>query len=381
MKRLCQTLASLMILGFAASPAAASAICERLSFELATLSSRNSPTEQARKYARAIAEQKLSIRELSYRLRKQGCSSGSIVVIGEPARVCTELEDKRERMERNLEILEQKRLAVLAESRTGLSRQRLIAALEENGCTEQPTLVSTPGEDGVSPLVQEHGDGFETIRVPTTEPDYQGSRFVDLGGAGANGSFRTMCVRLCDGGYFPISSRASPINFRRDALVCSMMCPGVKTELFYHAITQESSDMRSAMSGIAYDRLPNAWAFRTRKPGENAECGCNFSLYHKEMLRREAFIKDPAAAPKQKSAITWVKPELRGPTEQAVTVRKAQEERPYEPRRDIRIIGPEFLPDEKIDFMRPVEAAMQVDEAEKTGSTTPDSASTQAAVD
>ena len=60
-------------------------------------------------------------------------------------------------------------------------------------------------------------DGRETIRVPSSsEASYEDHQFVDLGDSAVNGSYRTMCVRTCDGAYFPISSQASPMGFQRD---------------------------------------------------------------------------------------------------------------------------------------------------------------------
>jgi hypothetical protein len=341
----------------------ASPICNRLSFELATFSEQKVPTAEARKYARAIIEQKQSLRALGQTMRESGCSSGSMTIIGGPnAQECSRLETKKARMERNLEILEAKRVSLMSSARSGMERQRLVDALSENRCNEEPLLVSTPGDDGSEPLVRTDPDGFETIRVPSTEPNYNDSQFVDLGGAAANGSFRTMCVRTCDGAYFPVSSHASTLNFRRDAQVCSMMCPGNETELYYHSIHGESASMRSTTTGRSYEDLPNAYRFRTSKPGDTKECGCNFALYYQEMMRREAFVNNPDSMPAKQSSIVWLKPELRGqlkkPADIAASARKP-EERDYKPSDRIRVIGPQFLPDKGIDFTKPLPGATQ----------------------
>jgi hypothetical protein len=335
-------------------PAMASQICDQLSFALATLGERSSPSVEALKYARAIAAQKLSLRALDESMRQSRCSSGSMVIVGAGNDgECARLTAKQQRMERNLEILEAKRVSVLSQDDAGQQRSTLVAALEDNRCNAEPILVSTPGIDGTVPLVRDENGGMETIRVPSTEPDYDGNAFVDLGGAAANGSFRTMCVRTCDGAYFPVSSHASPLGFRRDAQVCSMMCPGTETELFYHPLTSESEDMRSAMTGRPYAEMANAWRFRTEKPGSQPQCGCNFSLFYQEMIRRQSYIKDPAAVAKQPGAIVWVKPALRPSlkTDDTLTASNAaRPERAYVPNAHIRRVGPQFLPDSRIDF-------------------------------
>lgn len=340
--------------------AVASELCSRLNDELTALSETYSAPSKVRKYARAIAEQKLSIRELRHRMRETGCSGGSMFIVGgENEEECAELEDKMDRMETNLAILNEKRISLMTGQEDDARRRRLVAAIEDNRCNDQPVFVN------VDPVPHEAEDpasdmpgGYETIRVPQMDKGYGDSRFVDLGGSATNGSYRTMCVRTCDGAYFPISSQASTMSFRRDAQVCSMMCPGVETELFYHSIRQESDSMRSAWSGRPYDELRNAYRFRTQNSAKDKSCGCNFALYYKEMMRREAYISNPVKRePKKESAIVWVKPELRGQLEkEAVVARPVKETalRDYRPDANIRQIGPKFLPDEQaLDFRNP----------------------------
>ena len=344
------------------SGAMASELCDRLNNELTALSETYSAPAQVRKYARAIAEQKLSIRELRHRMREAGCSGSMFLIGGENADECTELESKMARMETNLAILNEKRVSLISGQEDDLRRRRLIAAIDDNGCNEQPVLASTdPMQNGAEPVVADLPDGYETIRVPHPDEGYGDSQFVDLGGSATNGSYRTMCVRTCDGAYFPISSQASSMSFRRDAQVCSMMCPGVETELFYHSIRQESDSMHSAITGRPYDELENAYRFRTRNAGKDKACGCNFSFYYKEMMKREAYISDPAKRETKQSSIVWVKPELRGQLDKEAAIGKPIKEtalRDYTPDAKIRQIGPKFLPDEQVlDFRRPKRVA------------------------
>jgi hypothetical protein len=352
---------SLLFASLPVGSASAGAVCDRLSFELANLASLSTPGAEARKFARAIVDQKRSLRELARTSRAAGCSSGSLRVVGGAnAGECEAFAAKQARMERNLEILEHKRIALLSRQSTGAERRRLVAALDANGCNEQPLVVSTAADDADA-LVQSPDDAMETIRIPSDGADYRDSRFVDLGGASVSGSFRTMCVRTCDGAYFPISSHASTLSFRRDAQVCSMMCPGTETELYYHSIQQESDAMRSTRTGRPYEEMDNAFRFRTR-PLDRSQCGCNFSVYYSEMMRREAYISNPDKQPVRQSSIVWLKPVLRGGLEkpvQTAVIRPAAVERSYVPDDKVRVIGPKFLPDNGIDFTRPVPDATE----------------------
>ena len=46
-------------------------------------------------------------------------------------------------------------------------------------------------------------------------------------------TYRTLCVRLCDGYYFPVSFSTLPNHFQRDADVCQSQC-AAPAELYYH---------------------------------------------------------------------------------------------------------------------------------------------------
>ena len=114
--------------------------------------------------------------------------------------------------------------------------------------------------------------------------------------------------------------------------------------------------MRSAATGKRYDAFRNAYRFRTAKPGDS-QCGCNFSLYYKEMMRRQSFVQDPSSIQPKESAIVWLKPELRNSlaAEPGATT-SLPKERAYVPDSRIRVIGPKFLPDTRIDFKIPKDA-------------------------
>ena len=342
-----------------AGGAGASPVCDDLNGELTSLSETYNAPSKLRKYARAIAEQKMNIRALRSQMRDVGCSSGSLFVVGgENAAECGEFEAKMARMDANLAILNEKRISLISGEAEHARRQQVLAAIDANGCDEQAVLASAPAEGmEEDPLASDMPDGRETIRIPSSDPAYRDRQFIDLGGSAVNGSYRTMCVRTCDGAYFPISSRATSMSFRRDAQVCSMMCPGTETELYYHSIRQESETMRSTLTGRPYDEMDNAYRFRTRSHGADKACSCNFSLYYKEMMKREAFIKDPEMTPDKESSIIWVKPELRGQLESEAAPAPPDQEaklRDYKPDADIRQIGPKFLPDDQsLDFRHP----------------------------
>src|SRR5262245_35005426 len=83
-------------------------------------------------------------------------------------------------------------------------------------------------------------------------------------------TYRTLCVRLCDGYYFPISGAAPQSRFARDADACSASC-GSEARLFYHPNVGGSVEGMVDLTGLAYSALPNAFKYRQALvPG----CGC-----------------------------------------------------------------------------------------------------------
>jgi hypothetical protein len=75
-------------------------------------------------------------------------------------------------------------------------------------------------------------------------------------------TYRTLCVRLCDGYYFPVSFSTLPNHFQRDADLCQSQC-AAPAELYYHqnpggAVEQ----MVSAGSQQPYTSLKSAWRYR-----------------------------------------------------------------------------------------------------------------------
>jgi hypothetical protein len=75
------------------------------------------------------------------------------------------------------------------------------------------------------------------------------------------GKYRTMCVRMCDGYYFPVSASVSRRDFYRDARICKKSC-GTEAVLFYHASSSGDASTMIDLTGRAYARLPNALRYR-----------------------------------------------------------------------------------------------------------------------
>lgn len=123
------------------------------------------------------------------------------------------------------------------------------------------------------------------------QPRY-GDEDSDPLGAPDDGVYRTVCVRLCDGYYWPITFAAGRDRFYQDARACAAGC-GAEARLFYHATTAE---MASAvdLTGRAYARLPTAFLYRKALiPG----CACRPDPWSPaERERHRSYARAEAAA-------------------------------------------------------------------------------------
>ena len=299
------------------------ALCESLRAQLNQLPEISGNTAEVRRYANALAHQNLNIRKVRNDLQRYGCSSGSFTVFGgRNQAACDQLQSTLADMEANRRYLETERDAVKSTVSSGSSERRhLLAALQENGCdgTVREASFVTP-----SPVEKDESAFFTRIPSP-----------------GKVGQLRTMCVRTCDGSFFPISSNASTDDFQRDATICSNMCPGAETKLYYHSLTDsESADMVSATTGEPYRALPSAFAYRNRLPGEKPVCGCG----------ADSAFTDEVAPDNAKQASKDLRPAIKEtpkPAQSSVAEAAAATvpDRPYEPDKNkVRVIGPQFEP-------------------------------------
>lgn len=338
--RITISIAVLITLGSAIpSGAEASALCERLRDRL-VLVEQGSPSPEINSYASAIAQQNLELRKARQDQRRLRCLTSSIVQIRpDGGNDCSELATAISRMEANRDILSA-RLADLRASRAAESRAALITALEENGCG--PDQAAYPEEATRIPYLDTLAEPYRPDRA--AEAAY--SAAPPSIGMLPSGNVRTLCVRTCDGGFFPISSQTSAMNFARDAAQCQQMCPGTQTELFFHAPElSETVDMVSAVNGRPYRDLPNAFLYRNRRSDAEPSCACNLQQYYQRMTPRPA-------VPDYQSSIIEMAPK-KAPIATAAEV--TEERELDEASLNVRQVGPAFLPSDQgtIDLRNP----------------------------
>ena len=98
----------------------------------------------------------------------------------------------------------------------------------------------------------------------------------------AAATYRTLCVRLCDGFYFPISFATSRDKFGGDAERCEHQCPGV-SRLYVYRNPGEGIDQMSDLHGAAYTSLPTAFRFQS---SYDPRCTCHGNPWDEQSIAR-----------------------------------------------------------------------------------------------
>ena len=105
----------------------------------------------------------------------------------------------------------------------------------------------------------------ERISLPLRGFSRTGDDFEDNTAKADGKTYRTMCVRLCDGFYWPINYAVTKDKFKDDASACARTCggPGDAKLFTYRNPGGEIEDMEDS-DGRAYRKLQNAFLFRTK---------------------------------------------------------------------------------------------------------------------
>ncbi len=247
-------------------PAAApNSACTRLEAQLAAIDRGTvdpAHAEQIRRYEDARNRQQADLDRMSAQASRMGCSGGGFFSLftGQNPQ-CTPLNAQIQQARANLEkiLADLDRLQGGGAGEREAQRATVIAALAQNNCGPQYSAAAN----------QQRGI-LDTLF---------GSRSNNNGGlfpSGPSGSYRTVCVRMCDGYYFPISYATTPDHFGEDAQTCQQTCPATEVVLMSNP-TGADITQATASNGAPYTALPNAFKYRTslvpacgcRKPGQS----------------------------------------------------------------------------------------------------------------
>ncbi|TWB03754.1 uncharacterized protein DUF2865 [Bradyrhizobium stylosanthis] len=248
-------------------------MCVRLEGQLAALDRGGgggdpAREEQIRRYQDSQAKQQAELDRVTMQAKRMGCdSSGFFSLFNGQSAQCGPVNTQIQQMRANLDQitgnLERLRSAGGASPERDNQRRSVLMALAQNGCG--PQYANAAQSQGGGNFLSNLFGGNN----PNNPNNPQGVPPSDLGPQ--SGTFRTVCVRTCDGAYFPISFATVPARFPDDEKTCKALCPAAEAVLYTHRNPGE--DMNSAVSigGQPYTALPTAFKFRSEF---NPSCSC-----------------------------------------------------------------------------------------------------------
>lgn len=342
---------------------AQSSVCRQLEQQLSRVSTGNftSPSIKYRQYQQAIRDQRSQLSKTKRIARRNDCRAGRFNSSGR----CSRLNSSIRQMQDNLAQLERTKDQLRrGGGNAGNQRNRILQTMQQRGCLNRSATQRQANTNRERPrrrsLIEQifgrrayREDGRRIREEFELLPEPQYSQF---------GNFRTMCVRTCDGYYFPISFSTDRDHFDADALSCESRCPGSEVELYYYGMPSQSpEEMMSYRDNIPYAQQP--FAFNYRKKVDH-QCSCNFSQaglgelaeleaqqsINRDVIRetigprisqpafRQDRYADPETASNKFGAFSMSNLEQLGKkTDQTADVKPGQKKK-------IRIVGPAFFP-------------------------------------
>jgi hypothetical protein len=246
-------------------------ICPRLEAQLATIDrgGSNDPAkdDQIRRYQEAAAKQQSELDRVTQQAKRMGCNSSGFFSLfsGQSAQcgpVNTQIEQMRANLDQIMSSLERLRGGGFGGFSAERDNQRhsVLTALAQNNCGPQYANAAAGPGNFLNNLFGNNNNNNN---------NYPGAPGADLGPQ--SGTYRTVCVRTCDGGYFPISFATVPARFPDDEKTCKALCPATEANLYAYRNPGEDINQAVSTNGAPYTALPNAFHFRTEF---NPSCAC-----------------------------------------------------------------------------------------------------------
>lgn len=325
--------------------------CQRLEAQLTSLDRGNSdPTraDQIRRAEEAVNRQQFEVDKLVSQARRAGCEGlgGIFSIFNSPPPQCgglnRQIDQQRMSLERMQNELEQLNGGT---AQRAAQRQQLLIALGNSGCGQQYRSAALQGQQG---------GFFDRL--------FGNSGMFSAPSETMGGTFRTICVRSCDGYYYPISYATSPDHFRDDEQTCQRMCPASEVSLYTYHNPGEEVAQAVSLSGRLYTELPNAFSYRKalnpacscRRPGESWADALKANGIDDTVVPGDVVVTEQNAKQLSQPRIGAdgkpIRPDPRANTvvpapAAAISSPATETQREPDPvKRTVRTVGPTFLP-------------------------------------
>ena len=230
-------------------------VCTRLEAQLGAIDrgGANDPAraEQIRRYEEASARQQAELDRMVAQSRRAGCEGSGFFLFNalqSQSQQCVDVTRQISSMRGNLDRInvDLQRLRG-GDLDRGEQRRSVMIALAQNNCGPQyRTAARAPGGIFDQLFGRDSGEGEPGPSGDFANPEAQ------------SGSLRTVCVRTCDGYYFPISYATNASRFAQDEKTCQRLCPAAEVMLFSYPTQGADITQATSINGQPYTSLPNA---------------------------------------------------------------------------------------------------------------------------
>src|SRR5262245_10544584 len=128
----------------------------------------------------------------------------------------------------------------------------------------------------------------EYRRRPQSAPPSSPRQDAAPSGSAGAGTYRTMCVRLCDGYYWPVSFATVRGNFGRDVQTCARSCD-TPVALYHYPNPGGEPEHMANLEGQPYQSLGTAFLYRATY---DPSCKCRPHPWEEAAIERhKAYAK------------------------------------------------------------------------------------------
>jgi len=164
-------------------------------------------------------------------------------------------------------------------------REEVRTQMQRQGCNAR-------GRSNVTVRRNDDRGFFQQLFDALQGNDFGSGRVVDQGyddyyDQGYGNTVRSVCVRTCDGYYWPVSFATFSDYLVNDAQQCQSLCPGTEVELYYYSNPGENPEDMRNLDGEPYTALPNAFKYR-EEYDKSCTCQRQINFGSVEVVRNEA---------------------------------------------------------------------------------------------
>jgi hypothetical protein len=243
-------------------------VCTGLEAELASLEQGPGAgsKDNFRQYDVAVARQRGELDRATAEAQRAGCMGGFLIFQPKPSAKCAPLMATIARMKANLQRLTASRDQFATDPfQRSQRRSQVLNALAAHRCGNNYTVAGAPPPP-------RSGNFFDMLFGDARQRSWDDQYY---GPGGQFGTYRTLCVRKCDGYYFPISFSTVPSRFGGDEQTCQSMCPGSDVALYIYRNPGQDANQMVSLAGEPYTALPTAFRYRQEY---DAACTCGAPL-------------------------------------------------------------------------------------------------------